>query len=239
MSTQNLASWKRNTASVLIRQLPLQTADSALVLVENYLNTTGGWIPDDELNPTGFGVPASGATNEEAATAIETVQLGRIYKVETDVTIQVRLTQLFNLNPGLDDESVVTAADALIRSQITNQIGKTSLELISIDNIQGELVEPYGILTPEDRAELNTNVESPSNLIEKGLQQVRFLYGLDNKWNVDRVYIESGKEPVMSVRKYTNLTYQTIDSETSLQYVITVNSETGLLTSGMSYNRSQ
>ena len=121
--------------------VPLQTFESSLVLADDYLAATGGWVPDDAGDPTGPGVPASGATNAQAMQAIKDEQLERIYSADLSGVLSFTTHYQINLATGLSDADVLAAMEARLEDFVEAQLPDTNLAFVNLDSFTGSVVE--------------------------------------------------------------------------------------------------
>lgn len=236
MSNESLASWKTDTAIILLGTLPLQTLDSANVLVEDYLSATGGWIPEDPLDPTGPGEPASGETSPQAAQSITDEQLERVYNIDIDANIKVNFHLVQNLDPGLTDEDVIVLIEETVNNFIAEQFGCTNMVLAEVDSFDTD-IQRGGSTTQDIRQVAQAEVESGDKLIDPvaiSLSLARQRFGLDDNWNVSFIYNEPDQDIVAQVERYTDTTYETIDPFSVTQHIVTIDAVNYQLASGVS-----
>ncbi len=236
MSNESLASWKTDTAIILLGTLPLQTLDSANVLVEDYLSATGGWVPEDPGDPTGPGEPASGETSPQAAQSIADEQLERVYNIDIDANIKLNFHLVQNLDPGLSDEDVIVLIEETVNNFIANQFGCTNMELAETTSFETE-IQRGGNTTPDIRVVAQAEVESGDKLIDPVaicLSLARERFDLDDNWNVSYIYNEPDQDIVGQVERYTDTTYTTLDSFSVTQHIVTVDTANYQLASGVS-----
>ena len=148
MANLTLNSWKVTVSIGIVEKLPLQDQVSAFVLAETYLASTGGWVPDDILDPTGPGVPASGVTTEEAIQIIFDNNLNRIYSIDAQGTATFNITFEDILTDGLSDADVILAIEAKVRDFIESQVTEANMEFVQLDSYTGT-----GLNGPTDAVE--------------------------------------------------------------------------------------
>lgn len=224
MSYTSLNSWKQATAQNIIRRLPLQTFDDALVLAEQYLVENGGWEPDDPIQPTGTGEPADGSTPEEASISIVEGQYGRIYQTDLTATVQLHLHYNTNQAPDHDDSSVLSVIENDVRDFIQQRLAGTNIEFVSLENYTGT-VDKGGLTTAASRISINQQVESESPFMDiraVALNAARLRFNLDSTWNVFALYFKPGTPSVCMIRKYENTSYETLEVSEKAQYIFTV-----------------
>ena len=241
MSNESLAAWKTDTAVVLLSTLPLQTLESATVLVDDYLAANGGWIPDDAGDPTGPGAPATGETAPEAANSITQEQLERVYDTRVTVNVDLDLHIVQNLDPGLSEQDVLVLIQETIESTITEQLACTRLELNSLNESSG-ITDQGGNTTAEQRVAANDAVESGDILVDPvsiSLSLARQRFDLDDRWNVTFIYNEPDQDIVAQVERYTDTTYETLDIFTVTQHIVTIDNVSFKLASGVSKTRPE
>ena len=218
-----LAGWKTTVSTGLIQQLPLQDQASALVLTEEYLANTGGWVPDDAGDPTGPGVPASGATTGEAILAITQNNLDRVFSCALQGTVTFNMAYNRNLDPTLTDEEALLAIAPGLRDFVELQFVETesNLEFVSLDSYDGPIVR--GPTTAEERRNIQTIIAAGGKLINPksiALSSARARFNVDNTFNVSYLYTETDKELFHLIVKYTDTTYETLDLTATNQYTI-------------------
>lgn len=236
MSNESLASWKTDTAIILLGTLPLQTLDSANVLVEDYLSATGGWVPEDPSDPVGPGEPASGETSPQAAQSIADEQLERVYNIDIAANIKVNFNLVQNLDPGLTDNDVIILIEETVNNFIADQFGCTNMELAEVTDFDTD-IQRGGTTTADIRVMANAEVESGNKLIDPvaiSLDLARDRFGLDDKWNVVYIYNEPDQDIVAQVEKYTDTTYTLLDNSSGTQHVVTIDAANYQLASGVS-----
>ncbi len=241
MSNESLASWKTDTSILVLQELPLQTLTTAGVLVEDYLSSTGGWVPEDVGDPTGPGQPASGETAPEAAKTIAESQIERVYnnKITADLKVDFHIAQ--NLDPTLSDEDVLTLIQETIVDFLQNQLGCTTVAFNEFSGSTG-VVGRSGYTTADERVTAHQQIESGEKLIDPvaiGLQIARDRFELDDFWNVTYIYTEQDQDIVVQVERYTDTNYTTLDPFTLTQQIVKIDATTYKLASGVSKTRSE
>lgn len=242
MSNGSLSSWKTDTAIVLLGELPLQNLTSAKEKVEQYLSETGGWIPDDDSDPTGSGQPASGEDSAEAADSITEAEIARVYntKVRADIKLDFHLVQ--NLDPDLSDEDVKTLIEETVQSFLVEQLGCTTTEFVELTDYEIEN-DRGGDTTAAQRVTADEEVKSGEKLIDPvsiSLSYARDRFNLDDFWNVTYIYNEPTKDIVSLIERYTDPeTYEDLDIFTLTQYAITMDASSYELASGVVTTRDE
>ncbi len=204
MSTDSLQSWKTDTALLVVDKLPFEDFESAFILVEEYLSSNGGWIPDDEDDPTGSGQPATGEPQDEASDTIRDEQFSAVYSTPITATITISLDYITKLVGGLSDQDVLDNIEEGINSFINSQIEPTDLVFNTLVSYDGDPVDG-ALTTTEIRTDLNTTVEAGGKLIEPkaiALDYARNSYSLDNSWNVTYLYTKENNDLFTLVEKY-------------------------------------
>lgn len=236
MSNESLASWKTDTAIILLGTLPLQTLDSANVLVEDYLSATGGWVPEDPGDPTGPGEPASGETSPQAAQSIADEQLERVYNIRTEASIKLNFHLVQNLDPGLSDNDVIILIEETVNNFIAEQLGCTNMELTEVTSFETD-IQRGGTTTQDIRDMAQADIESGDKLIDPvaiSLSLARERFDLDDNWNVSYIYNEPDQDIVAQVERYTDTTYATLDPFSVTQHIVTIDTVNYQLASGVS-----
>lgn len=223
MSNDSLQAWKTDTAFLVVDKLPFEDFESAFILVEDYLSSTGGWVPDDEDNPTGPGEPASGATSDEASDIIRDEQFSAVYSTSVTATITISLEYITKLVGGLSDQDVLDNIEEGLNSFINSQIEPTDLEYDTLVSFDGDPVD--GALTTTDiRVDLNNTVEAGGKLIDPkaiALDYARNSYSLDNSWNVTYLYTKENNDLFTLVEKYLE-GYTDIDLSDDRQFFVSM-----------------
>lgn len=234
MTNLTLSGWKQSIAAGLVEIVPLQTFESSLVLADDYLATTGGWVPDDAGDPTGPGVPASGATNAQAMQDIRDEQLERIYSADLSGVLSFTTHYQINLAPGLSDADVLAAMEARFEDFVEAQLPSTNLAFVNLDSFTGSVVE--GPTTQTEREAIQTSILSGGKITnpkEIALVAARARFSLDNTYNVQYMYTQPGKVLFHLMVQYTDATYATEDTNATNQYVIKLDPVTYEVTSGL------
>jgi hypothetical protein len=227
MTNLTLAGWKTTVSIGLIQELPLQDQASALVLTENYLASTGGWVPDDAGDPTGPGVPASGVTTGEAIIVIAQNNLGRIYSFSLQGVLTFNMEYNRNLDPTFSDATALSVIEPALRDFIELQFvdTETNLEFVTLDSYDGPIIR--GTTTAEERRGIQTAITTGGKLINPkaiALSSARARFNADNTFNVSYLYTEEDKELFHLIIKYTDTTYESIDPTATNQFAIKLDS---------------
>lgn len=237
MANLTLNSWKVTVSIGIVEKLPLQDQVSAFVLAEDYLATTGGWVPDDVLDPTGPGVPASGVTTEEAIQIIFDNNLNRVYSIDAQGTVTFNITFENILTEGLSDADVLLAIEAKFRDFVESQFESTNMEFVQLDSFTGTVLS--GTTDQAERIALQNLVAGGGKLTNPraiALSAGRARFALDPTFNVTYLYTEESKDLFVLLNKYTDTTYQTIDISFASQFVIKLDPVIYTVTSGISLN---
>lgn len=236
MSDTTLTGWKIATTVVVIDRLPLQNQVSALTLVENYLSEVGGWIADDPNDPTGFGEPANEATPEIAGDAIVAAQHEQVYSLDIIANVDLKVRLVRKLPAGLTAEEAIAAVTLSLEQTLSTLIdeSKLPLEVSSLESHTGTLVS-HGILSDEDRQELDAAIGGDDKLIDPAaiaLKFARTTYNLTNLWNVESIYNEIDKPIHVTIKKYTATDYTILDSAEERRYMLTLHPTTHVIITG-------
>jgi len=229
-----LVGWKNSTTLLLINKLPLQDNQSASEMVSSYLSDIGGWIPTDPNHPTDGGDPANGETPTQASDTIAQLNYERIYNISSIENLKVKVGYTTNYASGQTDETIMTAIKDGIYKLISNQLEGTILELISVEN-DSATIQNGGMTTDSERRDIAFKEQS-GELVDPlviGLRLAISLYNLDDTHNVISSYNEDQSEIVISVRKYKDNTYTVLDKTAVYRYVLTLNSMTYTLSTGI------
>lgn len=235
MSTPfTLNGWKSTTITALVTRLPLQTFESAIPLVDVYLSSVGGWVPNDPFDPVGQGFPANGFTPVEAADAITLQQVQRVHRLSAQIPLVVSLEFTANLAPGQTDQDIIAQMQPLIQDFLERQFQNEPIALVSTGTITGT-VTAGGALTATTLQAINTQISAGSikqDPIRVAVNAARVLYNLDNTWNAVTAYTEPDQELVVVIQKFTNTSYTTLDTSATTQYVFAVSFADYRVTSG-------
>lgn len=231
-----LTGWKNTASTALVGSLPLMSADIASVLVDSYLSSIGGWVPNDEGNPTGVGQPANGQTPSEAAASITESEYNRIYSSEIEATVKLKMVTVDHFTENLSEEDTLALLENKIPDIIDEQLSSTSLELVSVEEYIGDVVAG-GETNTALRVEINGKIGTEDERLDPSviaLSKARSAYELDNLWNVQSYYTrEEENSIVYIIRKYQTLSYSALDTNNTDKYVIKLNGTTYTLISGL------
>lgn len=240
MSSLDLSGWRSSTAIAVTNILPLQTFESSLVLVESYLASTGGWVPDSPTNPTGPGQPVTGEMPTDAAISIKNQQYARVYTIKATADIRLDFTYVANLASGQTDDDVLVAIQNGVKQFLETQLGRTSLSLDSMISLTGT-INSNGLTTSSQR--LSIFEEESQGILNDpraiALNMTKNTYGLDDLWNVESTYTEVNGKIVVIMAKYTELSFGTLDTSVVQRYVISVNPGQYLIETGLFINPNQ
>jgi hypothetical protein len=222
-----LNGWKTTTATALIYRLPMQTFEAVLPLIDSYLASVGGWIPNSITDPTGEGFPANGVVPVDAADAIATAQISRVHRLSATIAVTLNLEYIANLAAGQPANDIIAQMQPMIEDFLERQFKKAPLDLVSVETITG-VVTAGGLQSAAQRVAVQANIvagEIQQDPRRVALNAARTLFSLDTTWNVDSVYTEPDKEIVVVIRKYTNTQYTALDTTTPNQYVFGIGAE--------------
>lgn len=233
MSNQSLQAWETDTAFLVVTKLPFEDFESAFVLAENYLSSTGGWNPDDEDDPTGPGDPVSGATPDEASDIIRDEQFSSIYSTPVTATITISLEYITKLVGGLSDQDVLDNIEEGLNTFISDQLSPTDIQYDSLVSFDGTPVE--GALTTQPiRFDLNAEVEAGGKLTDPKaivLNYARSTYSLDISWNVTYLYTKENNDLFVLVEKYL-ADYSALDLSDNRQFFVSMDPVSYEITGG-------
>jgi hypothetical protein len=205
------------------------------VLADDYLASTGGWVPDDILDPTGPGVPASGVTTGEAIQLIDDEQLTRIYSITGSGVVSFGTNFQINLDPGLSDNDVLAAIEAKLEDFVENQFEDTELSFVNLDSFTGTVIN--GPTTASERQAIQNSIASGGKITNPktiALVAARARWSLDNTFNVKYLYTVPTKDFFVRIVQYTNSsTYNTESATATNQYAIKLDRTTYQVTSGL------
>lgn len=233
MTNLDLSTWIDTTAQDLVAELPLQSLDAAVAQAYLYLSDVGGWVPDNNLLPTGPGVPANGFTPQQAADAITADAFASVYDIALDVVVNVRVHGIAKFTSGLSLDTAAASIAAQITEFLTTEINNSPipvrLESTSTQTISTPNSSAGGIIDQSVRQNIQDSITNGNKIVDYKALTVVYLrntYGLDITWNVFSVYTEVDTPINIIVRKYTDDTYSTLDLGDTRLYVINVSPTT-------------
>lgn len=224
MSNESLASWKLDVANLVVGEIPFQTLETALALVDSYLAATGGWNPDDASDPTGPGQPVSGETQAEAAASIRDLLLQRTQDFVAEASVRIRFHYFDNFSfcDGDDRQQAIDAMRTKFKEFIEFQLGTGRLEFIELDSYEADFTNT-GYTTEEVRVEIQSTIVAGGQMVDPraiALSAARALWGLDSTWNIRYGYIQENQELFFEIRKYLTDSYQDVDPSAERKYTI-------------------
>ncbi len=231
--SHSLISWKTDTSFLIVRKLPFEDFESAFVLAEDYLSSTGGWNPDDLSDPTGPGAPVSGATTSEAADIIRDEQMGAIYSTPVSATINISLEYISKIVSGLSDQDVLDNIEEGLNKFISNQLLPIDLKYDLLVSFNGVPV-PGSLTTQNSRIALDATVTAGEKLIDPkaiALNSARVMNSLDNSWNVTYLYTKKDNDLFALVEKYAS-NYEFLDLSDDRQFFLSLDPESYEVTGG-------
>jgi hypothetical protein len=240
MTNSDRPTWITTTAALVTTELPLQSLSAASDLVVEYLSNVGGWVADNILIPLGPGQPANHFTEQQAADAIVTEQFGTVYDLNFHATATIVCQFATQLGPGLTLEEAAAAMAAEVTNLITNSINNSNIP-IRVNSIDSQNVvtlnsELSGTTDSAHRQLIQADLTGVAKIIdykEIALQYARTINGIDATWNIKSVYTESNSPIVMTIVKYTDITYVTLDTSSHVAYVYSVSQDTNEVVSGV------
>lgn len=231
-----------DTAAILLQQLPLQNLDSSVSLVTAYISNVGGWIPDNHLLPYGNGAPGNAFSEQQSADDITTIQYNACYDIEFHVVTTTKVQCTTKLTDGLSFSAAASSMinqisnfikDAINNSPIPVQVLSTGAQTTTNSNsMQG------GFTTQTIRNNIVTeiaNVVTDKVVDYKAiaLTYVQTVYGVDDTWNVYAIYVQADNPIVVSIKKYTDDTYASLDTDDTRVYVINISPVTYQVVAGV------
>jgi len=222
-----LSGWTITTITLVLEKLPLQTYDSAKLLVDNYLTSVGGWTPDVIADPTGFGQPADGSTTTAAAGIIVNNQLAKMHHISATVNVDLTMDILANLPSGQTDSAILSQITSVVKNTINTQLANTTMSLDSVNTVNGS-VTPDGTITAAQRADIETAITTNSYQSDPraiGVVNARRIYSLDDTWSIQSYYTETSTEISIIIQKYEDKTFSKIDTAVSKIYIISIQSD--------------
>ncbi len=238
----DLVTFINATASLVLAELPLQSLDSAIILVDAYISNVGGWIPVNPLDPTGLGALFNGFTEQQAADEITEQEFETIYDLNFNVTVTLNVQMIAKLTTGL---SLVEAAGSMANQVslfLSNTINNSPIPLrVPVSGVGTQVVVDDfslmgGYTTPAIRLAIAADIVSTTKEVDyKGLalQFVQNTYGVDNTWNVESVYAEVNQSIAIIIRKYIDVSYTALDSAVTTIYVMNVSPVTYQIVTGV------
>ena len=244
----DLPTFANDTALLLLGQLPLQSLDSATILVYSYISDIGGWIPDNPLDPLGNGHLANSFTDQQAADAITVQQFNSVYDINFSVTITLNLQASAKLTEGLTLGDAAASMVNQVADFITTTVNDSTIPLrvddtsTQITDSDRSIVGGYSIIDGNTTQAIRQIIDSDITAIGttkdidyKGLAllYVRNTYGVDDTWNVHSIYTEIDQPISVIIRKYTDTTYAALDSGNTSVYVMNVSPTTYQIVTGV------
>jgi len=216
MST--LAEFTDTVIAGVIAGLPLQDSATTTVLVEDYITTAGGWVPDDVGFPVGEGELANGEDEDEAIASIIEIEYSKMYESTLSITVTFDLKRVSYLTPGLNQASIRAAIDGVARNALTDALEEAGFDPVS-SSLISSTSEEGGVFDAPRRVALEAEspTESFSALV---LDEVRTSQGLNNTWSVSSLYSKSTGLIAYIIMKYTNTSYNVLDSGVTYCYVV-------------------
>lgn len=236
----DLNTFINDAAVLLLDELPLQSLDSAVTYVFAYISNVGGWIPDDPLDPNGDGHPANSFTQAQVADAITTQEIDAVYDINFTITLDLNVQNSAKLTSGLSLPAAAASLANQVSDFVTNSVNNSIIPLrvtatsTQITDASRSLLGGY--TTQAVRQLIASDIADDDKDVDfKGLAllYVRNTYGVDTTWNVHFVYTELNDPIAISIRKYTNTTYATLDGGDITNYVINVSPTTFQVVTGV------
>src|SRR5678815_3160471 len=127
MCIRDRVTFVNTTAAHILESLPLQSLDTAIVLVNAYISDVLGWVPDVPEDPTGEGMLFNGFTEQQAAEAIIEEQFGAVYDLNFNVTVTLNVQAIAQLASGLTLEQVAGSMANQVSAFITEKVNDSSI----------------------------------------------------------------------------------------------------------------
>jgi hypothetical protein len=243
MTNPDLVTWANTTAGLVTAQLPLQSLQSAVDLAFAYITDVGGWVPDDPANANGPGLPANGASEQTGANDITSQQIGDVYDLKFSVSVTLSCQFSQHLGTGLDLNAAAAAMVTDVTNLITNSINDSALP-VRVDSVGTQTPDAGrsllgGTTTETVRQDIAADVAGVAKVVDYkaiALKYATTVHALDDTWNVKYVYTQTGSPTVVSVQKYTDNTYATLDSHSTTVYLFTISPTTYDIVAGVTLN---
>src|SRR5690606_10602198 len=127
------SDWIKNAAGLLMDLLPGFSHEDAKPLVETYLvDEAGGWVPEDNGEPNGEGVPDSGEEPSDAAIALSTSAVADTKTVTITVPVNVTVSYTGSFPTGTSTADIVNASKTALQNAIADQLAGSGFEYNSI-----------------------------------------------------------------------------------------------------------
>jgi len=230
-----LNGWRTSATNGLVESIPLQTFDDALILVDEYIATVGGWIPSEITDPTGEGVLNTGESPTEAIASIVDGRLDRVHRLQATMNVEVNLDFITNFAIGQSDEDIIAQMQPLIEAFVQRQLTKSPLSYVGVTDLSGVLLRG-GDLNAQERVDLEVDLAAGQTLqspLAVAVRTARTLYGLDNTWTANTVYTEPNSPIVVIIRKFVDTSFASLEQGIDQQYVINVNQDDYNITGGV------
>ncbi len=216
MST--LAEFTDTVVANVIAGITLQDQSSTTTLVENYITSEGGWVPDDVGDPTGEGHLANDEDEDDATTSIIEAEYAKIYESDLTLTVTFNLKRISYLTAGLDEASIKAAIDGTVRNELTDALG--ALGFITTDStLDDSDSTTSGVFSAARRVAIAA--ESPTESYSaRVLEDAARSFGLSNLWSISHMFTLNDKPVTYTIKKYTNSSYNVLDSGITYCYVV-------------------
>jgi hypothetical protein len=239
----DLVTWANTTAALLTTDLPLQSLNSAVNLAFAYISNVGGWVPNDPSDPNGPGAPANSATETEAAATIAAQQYAEVYDLNFQVLVTVECQMTAQLGFGLDLAAAAAALSPDVAAFITTAINGSSIP-VRVNSVSTQTPTSGksligGQTTETIRQIIASDLIGDNKIIdykELALQYATTVNGLDDTWNVQSVYSQNNTPVVVTIVKYADNTYNTLDTTSTTIYVYSVSPTTYQIVTGVILN---
>ncbi len=230
-----LAEWKAEVLAGIIVTLPMQDETYSTPLVDAYVNANGGWVPDSLLDPTGDGHLANSATPETAISEIVAAEYSRIYESSLSITLDLNYSVFANLAPNLNEDDIRAALSTPFRDMISDYLISKGFTVSNLVLEETNSTED-GVYSSARRVAMEA--ETPLHSVSAiALAEARIRFGLNNLWSISHAYVRDDSQNVaMILRKYTTLSFSTIDLGATFFYLIKVDPITKRIITGVKLN---
>jgi len=229
-----LDGWKLNVGMLVARLIPGHDLDGAKSLAEAWLTDNGGWIPNDVGDPTGEGMSSGGETDEEAADAISSEQIGRTKHLTMTVPLTVRAAVSGSFATGTTTADMRDALKSFIESRIESLFTSDGSVPVSFTWTSSTTsVRSTGNMNAAARVDVEAEIAAGENLSDcasVAVSAARGHYGLTNLWNASFVYTKDNdpsSQVYVEVRKYGSTSYDSLDNAVSYFHVVGLDKTSG------------
>lgn len=238
----DLSTFINETAVILLKQLPLQSLDSSVNYIYQYISNNGGWVPDDPLHPNADGHVDNDFTEQQVADAITNNEFNAVYSIDLTVTTDIHLHFAEKLTDGLTLDAAAASVQNHVSHFITTAVNTSPIPL-RVESTSTQVTVPSNSMVGGYTTQtIRQNIASGLSLLPGtkdvnykalALLYVRNTYGVDDTWSVHSVYTETDTPIAVIIKKYIDNTYAALDVTSTKIYVINVSPTTYQVVTGV------